>query len=167
LISKLKTASVDLVYYGGLQREAGLIARQMREQGLSSMLMGPDSIVAEEFVSIAGPDAAEGTIMTFTPDPRKRPEAIKIVDTFQSRNIDPESYTLYVYAAVQALKQAADEANSIDGRSLAALMHKGRTFNTVLGPLQFNEKGDSTTTKYLIYSWRKNANGQMIYAELP
>jgi branched-chain amino acid transport system substrate-binding protein len=105
--------------------------------------------------------------MTFTPDPRKQAEAAKIVDIFRKRNIDPEAYTLYVYAAVQALKQAAETANSIDGRALAAVMHKGHTFNTVLGPVHFNEKGDSTATKYLVYSWRKGVNGQMVYAELP
>jgi branched-chain amino acid transport system substrate-binding protein len=123
--------------------------------------------VAEEFVSIAGSDAAEGTLMTFTPDPRKQEEAAKIVEVFRSRKIDPESYTLYVYAAIQALKQAAEETKSIDGRTLAAIMHEGRPFQTVLGPVVFNKKGDSTTTKYLVYSWRKDANGQMVYAELP
>jgi branched-chain amino acid transport system substrate-binding protein len=167
LISKLKRASIDFVYYGGLQREAGLLARQMRDQGLNAMMMGPDSMTAEEFISIAGPEAAEGALLTFTRDPRTQKEAAEIVEVFQKRNINPEAYTLYVYAAIQAFKQAAEHTRSINGRTLANLMHRGHIFNTVLGNIRFNEKGDSTTTQYLVYSWRKNKDGHMVYAELP
>ena len=37
LVSKLKQANVDVVYFGGLHTEAGLIIRQMRDQGLKRL----------------------------------------------------------------------------------------------------------------------------------
>ncbi len=74
LVSKLKQANVDVVYFGGLHTEAGLIIRQMRDQGLNAPMMSGDGIVSAEFASIAGP-GAEGTLMTFSPDPRKNPNA--------------------------------------------------------------------------------------------
>src|ERR671916_1320280 len=49
LASKLKQANVDVVYFGGLHTEAGLIIRQMRDQGVNAPLMGGDGIVSAEF----------------------------------------------------------------------------------------------------------------------
>ena len=66
LISKLKQANPDLVYWGGLHDTGGLIVRQMRDQGLKAPLMGGDGITDDEFAAIAGP-GAEGTLMTFSP----------------------------------------------------------------------------------------------------
>src|SRR5215213_9327938 len=94
LVSKLKQANVDVVYFGGLHTEAGLIIRQMRDQGLNSPLMSGDGIVSAEFTSIAGP-GAEGTLMTFGPDARKNPNAKEVVEKFRKKGYEPEAYTLY------------------------------------------------------------------------
>jgi branched-chain amino acid transport system substrate-binding protein len=107
LVSKLKQAGVDVIYFGGLHTEAGLIIRQMRDQGLNAPLMSGDGIVSSEFVSIAGP-GAEGTLMTFGPDARKNPNAQEAVKKFRAKGYEPEAYTLYSYAAVEILKQAAE-----------------------------------------------------------
>ncbi len=71
--------------------------------------------------------------MTFPLDPRNRPEAAKVVAKFKAENIDPEAYTLYAYAAVEIIKQAAEKAKSLDPREIAKIMHSGMHFNTVLG----------------------------------
>ena len=162
LVSKMKQSGIDLVYWGGLHTEAGLIIRQMRDQGLNAQFMGPDGIVSAEFASIAGP-GAEGTLMTFNADPRKNPNAKDAVAKFRARNIEPEAYTLYSYAAVQVLKQAADEAKSSDGKKVADVMHSGRTFKTVLGDQSFDKKGDITRPDYVVYVWKKDANGKIDY----
>src|SRR3712207_9203993 len=86
LVSKLKQAGVDVVYFGGLHTEAGLIIRQMRDQGLNAPMMSGDGIVSSEFVSIAGP-GAEGTLMTFGPDARKNPNAQEAVKKFRAKEI--------------------------------------------------------------------------------
>jgi branched-chain amino acid transport system substrate-binding protein len=80
LIAKMKEAGVSLVYYGGLHTEAGLIMRQMADQGLKATLMSGDGIVSNELASIAG-DAVNGTLMTFAPDPRKNPAAKELVES--------------------------------------------------------------------------------------
>src|SRR5215468_7230036 len=98
IVSRLKAENIDLVFVGGYHQEAGLIVRQMRDQGLKTVLMAGDSLADKEFASITGP-AGEGTLFTFGPDPRKKPTAKEIVDKFKSKNIDPEGYTLYTYAA--------------------------------------------------------------------
>src|SRR4029077_2598151 len=106
LISKIKASGADLVYWGVLHTEGGLIVRQMRDQGVNAVLMGGDGITSDEFATIGGP-GVEGTLMTYGPDPCKRPEAKAVVEKFRAKNFEPESYTLYRYAAVEIIKQAA------------------------------------------------------------
>ncbi|MFE1597932.1 branched-chain amino acid ABC transporter substrate-binding protein [Methylobacterium sp. ID0610] len=162
LVSKLKQAKADVVYYGGLHTEAGLIVRQMRDQGLNAPLMSGDGITDKEFAQIAGP-GADGTLMTFSPDARKNPNAKDAVAAFKAKNIDPEAYTLYSYAAVQILKAAMEEAKSTDGKKVAAVMHEGKPFKTVIGDISYDKKGDITRPDYVMYMWKKGADGRVDY----
>ncbi len=162
LVSKLKQAQADVVYFGGLHTEAGLIIRQMRDQGLNAPLMSGDGIVSAEFVSIAGP-GAEGTLMTFAPDPRKNPNAKDVVAKFKAKNFEPEAYTLYSYAAVQILAEAAKQANSTDGKKIAEVMKQGKPFKTVIGDISYDKKGDITRPDYVMYTWKKGADGKIDY----
>src|SRR5712671_1099419 len=99
LVSKIKAARADLVYWGGLHDTGGLILRQLRDHGVQATFMGGDGMADDEFATIAGP-GAEGTLMTFSPDPRTNPANKAIVDLFRKkRGFEPQSYTLYSYAA--------------------------------------------------------------------
>src|SRR5690349_9184102 len=122
LVSKMKQANIDVIYFGGYQTEAGLIVRQARDQGLKAPLIGGDATVTEEFWKITGP-AGEGTLMTFAPDPRKIPSAKAVVDMFTKQGYNPEGYTLYSYAAIQAFAAAADKAKSTDMEKLSQALH--------------------------------------------
>jgi branched-chain amino acid transport system substrate-binding protein len=154
LITKIKAENVDLVYWGGLHTEGGLIVRQMRDQQVRAPMMSGDGITSAEFATIAGP-GAEGTLMTYSPDPRKRPEAAQVVAAFRAKNIDPEAYTLYTYAGLQVYEQAAKAVNSIDPKRMSDHIRSGVKFNTVIGELQYNSKGDITRPDYVMYTWKK------------
>ncbi|CAA9363902.1 MAG: High-affinity leucine-specific transport system, periplasmic binding protein LivK [uncultured Microvirga sp.] len=162
LVSKLKQAQVDVVYFGGLHTEAGLIIRQMRDQGLNAPMMSGDGIVSAEFTQIAGP-GADGTLMTFGPDARKNPNAKDVVAKFKAKNFEPEAYTLYSYAAVQILAEAAKQANSTDGKKIAEVMKQGKPFKTVIGDIAYDKKGDITRPDYVMYTWKKGADGKIDY----
>ncbi|MFK8251295.1 branched-chain amino acid ABC transporter substrate-binding protein [Ancylobacter terrae] len=153
LVSKLKAANVDILYYGGLHTEAGLLVRQMRDQGMKTVLFSGDGITDKEFWTIAGP-GAEGTLMTFGPDPRKNPAAAKVVDEFKKKGIDPEGYVLYSYAAGQVIQQAVAATKSLDPKKVAEYVHSGAAFDTVLGKLTFDKKGDRTNLDYVVYVWK-------------
>jgi branched-chain amino acid transport system substrate-binding protein len=163
LVSKLKSANVDVVYYGGYHTEAGLILRQMRDQGLKATMVGGDGLAPKEFVQIAG-DGADGTLMTFSPDARKNPNAQAAVAAFKAKNIDPDAYTLYAYAAVQVLARAVAETGSSEGKVLADWLHQGKTIETVVGPIAYDKKGDLTRPDYIIYAWTKGPDGTIDYA---
>ena len=55
LVSKIKASGADLVYWGGLHTEGGLIVRQMRDQGVKAPLMGGDGITATSSPRSAAP----------------------------------------------------------------------------------------------------------------
>jgi len=159
LVSKMKQANIDAIYFGGYQTEAGLIVRQAHDQGLKAPLIGGDALVTEEFWKITGP-AGEGTLMTFAPDPRKVPAAKTVVDRFTAQGYNPEGYTLYTYAAIQAFKTAAEQAKSIKLNDLSKTL-KSTKIDTVIGPLQWNEKGDVTDPKYVFYVWKDGKYDEM------
>jgi branched-chain amino acid transport system substrate-binding protein len=165
IVSKIKASGADLVYYGGVHTEAGLLVRQMRDQGVRAPLMGGDGIASEEFAAIAGP-GAEGTLMTFPPDPRLRPEAADLVKRFEAKKFNPETYTLYSYAAVQILKQAAEQAKSTDTQAMIDIMHSGKPFKTVIGDISYDKKGDVTRADYVVYRWVKGADGKITYKQV-
>ena len=159
LVSKLKQAGVDVVYFGGYHTEAGLIIRQMRDQGMQTILMGGDALITQEFWSITG-DAGEGTLMTFSPDPRKNPAAAEVVKRFKDKGIEPEGYVLYTYAALQAWKQAAEKAKSVEKDDIVKALNDTE-FDTVIGKFKFNEKGDPNLPPYAVYRWSKGTYEQI------
>lgn len=164
LVSKIKASAADVVYWGGLHTEGGLILRQMRDQGLKAVMMGADGIATDEFASIGGP-GTEGTLMTFAPDPQKRAEAAAVVKTFLAKNFKPESYTLYSYAALQILKQAIEAVKSTDPKTVAEHMRGGKPFKTVIGDIAYDKKGDITRLDYTMYTWKKGADGKITFVE--
>jgi branched-chain amino acid transport system substrate-binding protein len=153
LVSKMKANQIGVIYIGGYHTEAGLILRQAREQGLKAQLISGDALVTQEYWQITG-DAGEGTLMTFSPDPRKNPEAAPVVKRFRDAGIEPEGYVLYTYAAIQTWAQAAAKADSTDFDAVVKTLHSGK-FNTVLGEIGFDDKGDVSAPGYVFYQWSK------------
>ena len=160
VVSRLKQARADVVYFGGYKTEAGLIVRQMRDQNVSAILVGGDALVTDEYWAITGP-AGQGTLMTFGPDPRLIPANETLVKSFRDAGYEPEAYTLYTYAAVQAWAQAAEKAGSTEAAAVSAAL-KANQFNTAIGDVGFTAKGDISAPGYVFYVWN---DGKYSYAE--
>ncbi len=159
LISRMKQAKVEAVYFGGYHTEAGLIARQAKDQSLNIALIGGDALFNNEFGAIAGPASDTGYV-TFDADPRQNPIAQQIVAKFKAQGHDPEGYTLYTYAAIQIFAQAAAQKKSIKLNDLIAAMQSTK-FSTMLGEISFDAKGDVTSPAYRVYNWK---GGKFEYA---
>ena len=165
IVSKIKAAGADYLMWGGLHTEGGLIVRQMRDQGMKTIMISGDGITDNEFASIGGP-GVEGTLMSFGPEPRDNPAAKDVVAEFKAKGYDPEGYTLYSYAAMQIIKQAIEKANSTDPHKVADVMHSGMAFKTVLGDISYDAKGDRTSMDFVWYVWAKNADGKLTYHQM-
>jgi branched-chain amino acid transport system substrate-binding protein len=149
LITRLKQAQADLVYIGGYHTEVGLILRQAKDQGLKAQFMSGDANATDELGHIAGP-AADGFLFTFAPDPRKFATAKQAVEDFKKQGFDPEGYTLYTVAAMEVYAEAVRKAGSTDLAKLLPVLH-ATTFQTVVGPIAFDAKGDVRDPKYSVY----------------
>jgi branched-chain amino acid transport system substrate-binding protein len=153
LISKMKQANIAVIYLGGYHTEAGLLVRQAQDQGLKAVLVAGDAMATDEFWSITGP-AGEGSLMTFPPEPRTLRSAQAIVAEFKKQGYEPEGYTLFSYAAMQVYAQAVTRANSVKLDDVANAMHAGK-FDTVIGTIGFDDKGDVVGPDYVIYVWHE------------
>lgn len=153
LISKLKNAGVEAIYFGGYHTDAGQILRQMEEQGLKARVFAPDAVNTAELWAIAGP-AAENLYFTFSPDPRDFPSAAAVVAAFRAEGHDPEAFTLMTYATFELFHAAATATGSTDPRKLAAWLRAGNPVSTVLGEIRLDAKGDVIDPTYVWHSFR-------------
>ena len=157
IVTKIRGAGADVVYFGGLHPEAGPLVRQLREQGLKDVkFMSDDGIVTDELVTTAGgPQFVNGVLMTFGADPRLLPDSKTVVDEFRKHGTEPEGYTLYAYASVQTLAAAFNGAKSNKGEDAAKWL-KAHPVKTVMGEKSWDSKGDLKVSDYVVYQWDKD-----------
>jgi branched-chain amino acid transport system substrate-binding protein len=92
--------------------------------------------------------------MTLYPDARDSPEAADVVARFRATNFEPAAATLNAYAVVQVWAQAAEKAGTVDAEPVAEALRAGE-FDTVLGTIGFDEKGDVMGFEpFIWYVWR-------------
>jgi branched-chain amino acid transport system substrate-binding protein len=152
LVDRLRAANIGVLYIGGYPNEAGLIASQIRAAGLATVIVGPGSLVANDYRDTAG-DAADGTLVTFMPDARLNPAAANVVAEYRASGVEPEGYVLPSYAAVEVWAEAAKAAGSNDYDAVAKAIDGGR-FATVIGEVGFDAKGDMSLPGFVLYEWR-------------
>ncbi|NYT75452.1 branched-chain amino acid ABC transporter substrate-binding protein [Alcaligenaceae bacterium] len=161
LVTKIKAADVDAVFFGGLYAEAGTLARQIREQGLTIPYVSDDGIVDPAFVTAAGgKQFAKDVYMSFPADPRKLPSSKDIVAKLTQEGKKADGFVLYAYSAVEAVAAALAATNSTSGTELADWLKKNKVA-TVLGDKEWDDKGDLTVPSYVMYQWDADGN----YAE--
>ncbi|TBW38756.1 branched-chain amino acid ABC transporter substrate-binding protein [Siculibacillus lacustris] len=154
VVSKLKAAGADVVYFGGYHAEAGLILRQASDAGYKFTLIMGDSLATAEFWSISGP-AGEGTLFTFPTDPRRSPNAVAALAKFKEQKFEPEGFTLFSYAVVEAIAEGVKRAGADNAGKVAAALKDGKPFETVLGSIALDKKGDIKDPSYDINKWHE------------
>jgi len=142
LAAKMQAAGIDVFFVGGYHRETGLIFRQAHDRGYDLRLIANSAMATADFPMITGPGLG-GTLMVAAADARTDPEAVEVVARFRAQGYDPPGFTLYAYAAIQVWAQAVEAAGSLDLDAVSAVMHN-RQFDTVLGRIGFDAKGDVT-----------------------
>ncbi|MBL0338608.1 MAG: branched-chain amino acid ABC transporter substrate-binding protein [Rhodospirillaceae bacterium] len=160
LISKMKRDKIEIVYVGGYHNDIGLLARQATEQGLKIMIVGGDALNSSDFWAISGA-AGEGTRFSDSSSALNLPAAKPIVEKFRSQGYEPEGYTLSSYAAIQAWAAGVVKANSFDGKKVAAAL-RGMNVETVIGTLNWDQKGDLKNPVYAWFVWSKGKFAQEV-----
>jgi branched-chain amino acid transport system substrate-binding protein len=153
LIDRVEGAGIDVVYFPGRDPEVGLFIRQARNRGVEFQLVTGDNNVTESFRMIAG-DATEGTLLTSYPDPRDKPEAAELVAELRALQFPPDLPPLYMYATIQVWAQAVEKVGTFEVDAVSKVL-RSEDFDTVLGRIGFDDKGDVTGYEPLVwYVWK-------------
>ncbi len=153
LVTKLKRNEIEVLYYGGYHREAGLIMRGLHAQGMSVVLISGDDLATGKYWIITGA-AGEGTLITFPPDTSKLKHGRSVADDMRKRGFKPELHALRTYAAIQVWAQAAAKAGSLELKKMTKALG-ANIYRTVLGKITFNDRGDMKQNAYVWHEWRK------------
>lgn len=149
VLTNVKTGNPDLIYFGGIYPEGGLLVKQARALGIKAPLMGGDGVISEEFLNIAGSDA-EGTYVTFAPDVNNIPSAKGFVDAYTKKYGKPGPYSVYAYVAANILLQGIKDSNSTEGENISEAVHKMK-YEGAVGIIEFDDKGDVKVSPYVIW----------------
>ena len=150
VLTVIKEKKPELIFFGGIYPEAGLLVKQARELGLTSKFMSGDGTIDPKFIEIAGVKAAEGTYLTFSPDPKNIPSAKGFIDIYQSKYGEPGPYSIYAYDATNILLTAIKEAKTTEGKAVIDKLHS-MEFISATGKIKFDSKGDVTVAPYVIW----------------
>lgn len=161
LIDQLQAKGVDAIFFGGYYAEAGLIIRQARSRGYALHMIGPDTLNTEFFWRIAG-EASEGVLFPSNPELRNKPEAAPLVAKFRAKGYEPEGITLQTYIATSVWAEAVEEAGTLELDAVIESL-RAHKFDTLLGTIGFDEKGD--VTGYEPFEWYIWKGGQYAPAD--
>ena len=149
VVTKVKAANPDLVFFGGIYTEGGLLVRQFKAVGGTAPFIGGDGIMSEELIKIGGP-SVDGTYATFGPDTKESPTAKGFNESYRKKYGEPGVYSVYAYDAANILLQAIQKAGTTDGKAVIAAI-RANDFNCALGHIQFDAKGDVKESPYVVW----------------
>ena len=169
-VARLKGAAPDVVYFGGIFREAAYLVRQMRQAGMKAVFVSGDAVLDPEFIKLAGEDAVTGIYLTFAPDPRLLQSASPIIRRYELQYGSLGPYVLYAYDAVGVLLQAIQVAKPVDNsaQELQKVLRAIRTrpYAGALGTLRWDRNGDLATPPYVIYVAKRGGSVQGWFEQL-
>jgi branched-chain amino acid transport system substrate-binding protein len=161
LLGQLRQAAVEVAYIGGYGPDVGRIVRGAREGGDDLRLVGGHALGMAEFWAVAGA-AGEGTLFTGRRDarPGPGPEEGRVLRELRAQGPGGRPTSLATYAAVQVWAQAAERAGSPDVPAVTRTLRRGR-FETVLGRVAFDGKGDLEGAAWQWQVWRDGDYGPL------
>jgi len=158
VLTAMKGKDPEVLFYGGIYPEAILLTKQMRELGMKSIFVSGDGVWTKEYIEISGSDA-EAAFITFTPDQAKIKEAKVVIKKHKEKfGSDVGAYTVYSYVAANMLLDTIAATKSTDGAKIADHIRKTK-WNTALGPIQFDKKGDVLVSPYVVWEVK---NGKFV-----
>ncbi len=149
VLTKIKQENPQLIYFGGVYPEAGLIVKQMRQLGMNIPFVSGDAVFDKKFLEIGG-EATEGSYISFSPSVEDQPEAKHFLDSYRARFGDPGPYSVYAYDAANIILQGISNAGTTEGAKIAEAIHS-LAYEGAMGRIQFDQKGDVLVAPYIFW----------------
>lgn len=157
ILTKIKAAKPDLVFFGGMNAVAGPMLRQMKQLGLNAKMMGGDGICSDEIAKLSGGAMADGQVVCAEAggvEAAGKPALDKFKADYRKRfGIDVQINAPYAYDAVMTLAAAMSKAGSAAPAKylpeLARINYKG-----VTGTVAFDARGDIRDGTLTLYTFK-------------
>ncbi len=162
LITKIKSTGPELIYFGGMHPECGLITKQAKELGLAIPVFSGDGVLTPEYITIGGP-ATEGDMSSMTGlPPEKLPAAQKFIDNYARLypNDDLQPYDPYTYEAINIILEALEKVGTDRDKLIQYVA--GVNYKGILGESSFDEIGDTRNKTITIY---RVTSGKFVYVD--
>ncbi|KAB2337301.1 branched-chain amino acid ABC transporter substrate-binding protein [Cytobacillus depressus] len=164
VLNQILSKKPDLVFFGGIYSEAGLLIKQAREKGIDIPFMGGDALDASTLVEIAG-DAVKNTYITsLAGDSTKSEEGKKFIEKYKAAfNKNTESYSIYGYDTMGLVLKGIEDAikandNKLPTREQVRDAVRGtQDYQGVMTKVSFDDKGDNEFAKVFIFSFKEAA----------
>ncbi|MDR1111353.1 MAG: branched-chain amino acid ABC transporter substrate-binding protein [Deltaproteobacteria bacterium] len=151
VVSLLRQNEAEVLIWGGYYSDASKLIMQMRDKGLTTVVIGPDGLYNPSFITLGG-TAVEGSVATGQAD-LSNSEAAKAAiadhNTRHTEEIGP--YFFYAAGAAQALFAAVEKAGTADDLDAIKKHLTEDTVETVMGPVRFDAKGDVIGAAFALY----------------
>lgn len=154
VLTKVKAANPDAIFFGGMYAEAAQILKQMKEKAITAKFVGADGIDSGDLVKLAG-EASTGVYYTsVAADVSKNPFSPKYQE-FAKKPAD--GFGVFAYDATNVVINALVEyAKNNAGKTptrkeISDLVRKTTGFKGVAANVSFDDKGDNKESKVYIY----------------
>jgi len=143
LLTKIKEANPEMLFVPDYYNKVALIAKQARQFGIKSVMMGGDGWDSPEMLKIAG-DAIVGSYFTnhySSDDPRPEVQdwVQKYEKTYGNR---PDALATLAYDATLLMIEALKRAQSEEPMKVRDALQQIRDFKCVSGSISFDEFGN-------------------------
>ena len=147
-LNAIKNLNPDLIYYGGVTLNGVVpLAMGIKEFGLNAKLMGPDGIMEQAFLDLAG-DAAEGTYVTVVGIPPSALTTVRgkeFVENYKARyNKEPGTVSPLAYETAKVVLLAIQRAGVNDRTKILEEVSKIKDYDGLFGTWSFDKNGDTT-----------------------
>jgi len=164
ILTAVKAKNPDVVFYGGMDAQAGPMVRQMKQLGMNAKLMGGDGICSAELPKLAGGAIGENQVICAEAggvEGSQKAGMEKFKADFQKKFGTPvQIYAPYVYDAVMVMATAMQKAGSADPKVYLPFLHK-TDYNGVTGHIAFDEKGDIKNGALTLYTYKGDKREQI------
>ncbi|RXZ42614.1 branched-chain amino acid ABC transporter substrate-binding protein [Crenobacter cavernae] len=151
ILTSIKGEQPDLVFYGGMDAQAGPMVKQMAKVGLKAAFMGADGINTAEFIKLAGKDGENAYASSAGAPKAQMPGFASFNDKFKAKfNAEIQAYAPYTYDATRVLIDSMKRAGSADPKQYLPELAKTK-LEGVTGPIEFNPGGDIKNGTVALY----------------
>jgi branched-chain amino acid transport system substrate-binding protein len=161
LITPILAANPDMVYFGGMFDQGGVLFKQAREKGYMGTFLGPDGMESPDLLSIAGAALLDGGGMFFTTvsgPASLYPDAAKFNDDFVAKfGSTPQPFAAQSFDSMGICLKAIEEAAKANGgemptrEQVAKAIRALQNYKGITGTFTFNQNGDPTLAKYFVF----------------